>query len=56
MSHSKIPSVNISILFAALILGIVVSVLSFYCYKPCPNQACTKHATTVVIKSANQFS
>ncbi|HTB52492.1 MAG TPA: hypothetical protein VK718_06945 [Ferruginibacter sp.] len=42
MSHNKTPKVSLSILFASLVLGIIISLISFYSYKSCPCSACSK--------------
>ncbi len=55
MSHNDSPKFSIPILVAALLIGLLLAIISFYSYKPCASSTCTKPATAAVISDSNKY-
>jgi hypothetical protein len=55
MQHNDSTTFSLPVLFAALFIGIIISVISFYSYKSCSGSTCTKHRTAAVISDAGKY-
>ena len=55
MSHKETPNFSLAVLFTSLVIGAVIAVISFYSYKPCTCDKCSKPATADVTNDSSKY-